>query len=172
MKAHRGGLLPYSGADFEDAELDRVEVGRRPLGASHADMFDRVHKHIGGAVQEEAELVCRESMAGGPVGVQEGLVILDEPFRSSASTVDLLIQKPGRSVPNVRDHKTRVGLSLRNLGLVDDLARTAPAIGLIIEACKEPHRLFGLLRQGGCLLHQRCAERFELLVDRLSENER
>ena len=36
-------------------------------------MFDRVHKHIGGAVQEEAELVCRESMAGGPVGVQEVL---------------------------------------------------------------------------------------------------
>ena len=68
--------------------------------------------------------------------------------------------------------KRGVGLSLRNLGLVDDLARTAPAIGLIIEACKEPHRLFGLLRQGGCLLHQRCAERFELLVDRLSENER
>ncbi len=73
MKANPGGLLPHSGADFEDAELDRIEVGRRPLGASHTDMFDRVHKHVGGAVQEETELIRWKAMAGRPVGVQEVL---------------------------------------------------------------------------------------------------
>ena len=42
--------LPHSGADFEDAELNRVEVRLRPLGAVHADMFDRVQQHVCGAV--------------------------------------------------------------------------------------------------------------------------
>ena len=73
MKADLGGLLPHSGADFEDAELDRIEVGRRPLGALHTDMFDRVQQHVGGAVQEETELVGWKAMAGRPVGVQKVL---------------------------------------------------------------------------------------------------
>ena len=49
--------------------------------------------------------------------------------------------------------------------------RAAPATGLIIELCKEPNRLFALLRQDRRLLHQRCAECVELRVDRLSQNE-
>ena len=73
MKAHLGGLLPHSGANFEDTELDRVEVGLRPLGALHADVFDGVQQHVGDAVQEEAEPIGCKTMAGGAVGVQEGL---------------------------------------------------------------------------------------------------
>ena len=32
MKAHLGDLLPYSGADFEEAQLDGVEVGLGSVG--------------------------------------------------------------------------------------------------------------------------------------------
>ncbi len=98
-------------------------------------------------------------------------MILDEAFHASAGAVDFLVKKLGRSIADVRNDKTRVGLSLRDLRLVDDDARTAPATGLIVEAGKQPHRLFGLLGQGSRLLHQRCAECFELLVIRLSQNE-
>ena len=80
VKANLGGLLAHSGADFEHTKLNRVEVGCRPLSAAHTDLLNRVQKHVGGAVQEEAKLICGEAMAGGPVGVQVGLVILDEAF--------------------------------------------------------------------------------------------
>ena len=80
MKANAGGLLSHSGADFEHTELDRIEVGSRPWRTAHADLLDRVQEHVGRAVQEEAKLVCRESVAGGAVGLQVGLVILDEAF--------------------------------------------------------------------------------------------
>ena len=43
-------------------------------------------------MQEEAKLVGRESVAGGAVGLQVGLVILDEAFRPPTSAVDLLAQ--------------------------------------------------------------------------------
>ena len=125
-------------------------------------------------MQEETENAWLgwKAMAGRhPVGVQEGLVILDEAFHASAGAVDFLVKKLGRSIADVRNDKTRVGLSLRDLRLVDDDARTTPATGPIVETGKEPHRLFGLLGQGSRLLHQRCAECFELLVIRLSQNE-
>ena len=122
-------------------------------------------------MQEETELIRWKAMAGRPVGVQEGFVILDEAFHASAGAVDFLVKKLGRSIADVRNDKTRVGLSLRDLRLVDDDARTTPATGPIVETGKEPHRLFGLLGQGSRLLHQRCAECFELLVIRLSQNE-
>ena len=64
MKTDLGGLLPHAGADFEHPELDRVKVGRRPLGAAHANLLDRVQQHVGRAVQEEAKLVGREAVAG------------------------------------------------------------------------------------------------------------
>ena len=75
MKAHLGGLLTHSGTDLEEAQLDGVEIGSGPLGASQAAVFDRVQQHVGDAVQEQPELVGPEAMAGGAVGVQEGLVI-------------------------------------------------------------------------------------------------
>ena len=80
-------------------------------------MFDRVQQHVGGAVQEETELIGWKAMAGRPVGVQEGLVILDEAFHASAGAVDFLVKKLGRSIADVRNDKTRVGLSLRDLRL-------------------------------------------------------
>ena len=93
VESNLGGLLSNPRADFQQAKLDRVEVGPGPLRASHADVFERVQKHVGGAVQKEPELVGHEAMAGGAVRVQEGLVILDEAFHASAPTVALLIQK-------------------------------------------------------------------------------
>ncbi len=48
--------------------------------------------------------------------MQEGLVILDESFRPSAGTIDLLIQKLGGSVRGVGGHKAGIGFALDNLG--------------------------------------------------------
>lgn len=103
--------------------------------------------------------------------MEVGLVVLDKAFHPTASTVDLLIQESRRSVPDAGDHKTWVGLSFYDLSLVDDLARAAPAPGLIIEGGEKPHRFPCLLSLGSSLRHQGFAEGLELLVNRLSQNE-
>ena len=148
MEAHFGGLLTHSGTDLQEAQLDGVEIGPGPLGASQAAVFDRVQQHVGDAVQEPPELVGGKAMAGGAVGVQEGLVIFDEAFHASAGTVEFLVQKLGRAVADIGDHEARVGLALGDLGFIDDAPLPAPAAGLIVEAGEQPHRLFGLLHQG------------------------
>ena len=171
VKAHLGGLLPHSGADFEDTQLDRVEVGLVPLCASHAAVFDLVQQHVGEAVQEESELVGAKTMAGGTVGVQEGLVVFDEAFHASAGTVEFFVQKAVRTIADVGDHKPRVGFALSDLCFVDDATLTTPAPGPVVEVREQPHRLFRLLCQRFGLVHQRRPEPLERLVGRLSENE-
>ena len=98
-------------------------------------------------------------------------MILDEAFRPPTSAVDLLIQKLGSAVADIGHHEARVGFALCDLGLVDNLARSGPALGLILEAVKKPHRFIALLGQRRRQLHQRFAECLELVVERLSQNE-
>ena len=157
MKTNAPRPLAHPRPDLEHTKPDRVEDGRRPGRALQADLLEGVHEHVGGAVQKKTELVGRESMAGGAVRMQEGLVILDESFRASACTIDLLIQKLGGSIRDGGGHKARIGFALGNLGLVEDALRVLPALGLVVETGKEPHRLlFGaFLRLSQRLLHQR-----------------
>ena len=67
MESNPGSLFSDASTDLEDSQLDRVEVGLRPPGASHAGVLQGVEQHVGDAVQEEPELVCLKSMTGGPV---------------------------------------------------------------------------------------------------------
>ena len=166
--------LAHPRSDFEQAKPDRVEGGRRPARALQADLLQGVHEHVGGAVQKKTELIGREAMAGGAVRMQEGLVILDESFRPSARTIDLLIQKLGGSIRDVGGDKARIGLALGNLGLVEDALRALPALGLVVETGKEPHRLlFGaLLGLSQRLLHQRRPEFVQLGVGSLAQDKR
>lgn len=160
VKTNARRPLAYPRPDFKHAKPDRVEGGRRPARALQADVLQGVQEHVGGAVQKQTELIGREAMAGGAVRMQEGLVILDESFRPSACTIDLLIQKLGGSIRDVGGHKARIGFALGNFGFVEDALRALPALGLVVETGKEPYRLLfvALFRLRPRLLHQRRPE--------------
>ena len=83
--------------------------------------------------------------------MQEGLVVLNETFHSSAGTVDLLVEKLGCPVPYCSYDIARVGLAVRDLGFVDDPAWVSPGAGLIIETGKETNG-FSRLSSPGPLL--------------------
>jgi len=104
--------------------------------------------------------------------VQEGLVVLNETFHPSAGTVDLLVKKLGCPISYCSYDKARVGLAVRDLGLVDDPAWASPGAGLILETGEETNGFTRLLRQGHSLIHQGLADPFELLVSGLAQNER
>mgnify|MGYP001229135844 CR=1 FL=1 len=134
-------------------------------------MLERVQKDVGCTVQEEPELVCGKSVTGGPVGVEEGLVVLNETFHPSAGTVDLLVEKLGCSIPYGGYDKARVGPTLRDLGLIDDQTWVSPGAGLILETGEETNGFSRLVCQGYCFSHQGLADLFELLVSGLSQSE-
>ena len=81
-------------------------------------------------MQKEAELVCLEAIAGCPVRVKIRFVVLDKSFHPATGTVDFLVKKLGRSVLDVGDYKTWIGLSFGDFGFVDHLAWTGPRTGL------------------------------------------
>jgi hypothetical protein len=56
-----------SGPDFEETVLQSVILSLGPLGPLEAFLGQGMEEHIGGAVQEESELVGLEAVAGGSV---------------------------------------------------------------------------------------------------------
>ena len=84
MERDFGFQFTNAPGDFQDAVLQRIKLGVRPRSAAQPDMGQGVHQHIGGAVEKEPEVIGLEGVARGAIGMQKGLVILDEVFHPAA----------------------------------------------------------------------------------------
>ena len=81
MDADADGLLHYPAADLEQALAEGGELGpveRRP--ARHG-IREREHEPVGGGMQHQPKLIGQRALAGGPVGGELDLVLLDEVWR-------------------------------------------------------------------------------------------
>ena len=57
VESDHGCLFSNACTDFQDAQLYGIEVGYDPGGAFHSRCLEGVQEHVGGAVQEDPELV-------------------------------------------------------------------------------------------------------------------
>ena len=90
--ADAGGPLDDAGADLEQVLPEGCELGpgeRHPAGRGIAQ---GEHQPVGRGVQDEAELVGERALAGGPVGGELDLVLLDKVLGLSAGAVQAFVE--------------------------------------------------------------------------------
>ena len=89
-------------------------------------------------MQDEAELVGERALAGGPVGGELDLVLLDQVFRLSARAVQGLVEMAGLAGEGGND-VARVEAARGRLQPGDDPAFPAPGAGGVGEGGEAPH---------------------------------
>ncbi len=71
---------PAQAGDLQEAILQRIILGVRPLGAAQSHFSQGLQQDIGGAVEKEPEVIGLEGVTRGAIGMEKGLVILDKAF--------------------------------------------------------------------------------------------
>jgi len=104
---------------------------------------EREHQPVGGGVEDQPELVGGRALAGGAVGGELDLVLLDEGLGLAAGAVDPFVEMAGLAGER-SDYVARVEAARRRLEPGDDAAFAVPRAGGVIEAGEAAH----LLRAG------------------------
>jgi len=146
--------LPNPSPDLENLKSDRVKLRPRPSGALEMTAAQGLSQDVGHRVQEQAELIGLEPMAGGPVGAKMGLMVLDQKLHRSPLAVELLVDDPRSQSREIRDYETRVGSEGVMLGFDDDPRLFVPAPGSIGELAEVADRGSLLQEAPLGLLHQ------------------
>jgi hypothetical protein len=85
--------LNDSGSDFQEFQPDACKGRRGKTGAFEQVRAERMQQDIGRRMQEQAEPVGKEAVAGGTVALGIGLVLLDVEFVIAASAVDQFVKR-------------------------------------------------------------------------------
>ena len=80
MELDPGFQLTNAPGDFQETVLQGIELCVRPLRAAQPGLCQGVYQDIGGAVEKETEVIGLEDVTRGAIGMEKGLVILDEVF--------------------------------------------------------------------------------------------
>ena len=138
VDAHAGGLLHHPGADLEQSSADGGELGPGEVHPARHRIAEREHKPVGGGVEDQAELVGERALAGGAVGGELGLVLLDEVLGLSAGAIHPFVEM-ARLAGERGDDVARVEAAGRRLEPGNDPARAVPRSGGVIEAGEAAH---------------------------------
>ena len=95
MDADAGGLFDDAGADLEQAPADGGELGPVERHPARHRIAEREHQPVGGGVEHKPELVGGRALAGGAVGGELDLVLLDEALGLAAGAVDPFVEMAG-----------------------------------------------------------------------------
>lgn len=153
--------LPNPGANLQNLQTDRIELGPRPRRPLKVTQPQGMQKHIGHGMKEEPELIGLEPVAGSPVGEKVSLMVFDHQFHPPAVAVNHLVNDAARPALQVRHHEPEVHSQGVVFGLDDDPARFLPACRSVGKLPEEADRLalesvapFGFFHQRGRLLAQ------------------
>jgi hypothetical protein len=119
-----------AGADFQEAETDRIELSAGKLCRRQKGGTECMHENVGGTVEEKAKLIGLELVTTGAIRLEVSLMLLDHQFDGASGTVDLFVQQFGAS-GDIGDHVPWIDTAARGLGPEDDPARVTPSPGRI-----------------------------------------
>ena len=118
-EANAAGISHNHGADLEQTQADRADLGTGQLGTGQTDGAQSLHQHIGQGRQEQAKLVRPPQVATGAIGEQAELTFLDAVLHLATSAVAALIEFLGR-IAQRGDDEARIGALSVVFGLDDD----------------------------------------------------
>ena len=84
MKFDFSFQLTNAPGDFQETNLQGIELCAGPLRAAQPDMRQGMHQDVGGAVEKETEVIGLEGVTRGAIRIEKGLVVLDEVFHPAA----------------------------------------------------------------------------------------
>ena len=87
MELDPGFQLTNAPGDYQESNLQGIELCVRPTCAAQSDSSQGMHQDIGGAVEKETEVIGLERVTRGAIGMEKGLVILDEVFHPPACAI-------------------------------------------------------------------------------------
>ena len=91
-----GGGLAHAGGQLDQAQLQRGEAGALQPAGRRDGVAQEPQQPVGPGVQDQPQLVGIGAGAGGAVGVELRLVLLDPVLGLSALAVDELVEPLGR----------------------------------------------------------------------------
>lgn len=148
------GLLFVDGHGREDDSLaEGPHRASLQQGASGHVVSEGVHDDVGCAVEEEAELVGRELVAGHPVGHEPFLELPYPEFAVASVAVHDRVLFPGCPVHDVGYDEADVVTQRADFDLYDDELLILPGLGFVEEGVELPDFLAGLLVVRLGLLH-------------------
>ena len=92
MDADAGGLLDHPGADLEKFLPEGGELAPGERHPARHRVAKREHQPVGGGVEDQPELVGKRALAGGAVGGELDLVLLDQVLGLAVRTVGPFIE--------------------------------------------------------------------------------
>ena len=95
MDADARGLLDHAGADLEQAVAEGCELGPVERHPARHGIAEREHQPVGRGVEDQPELVGGRALAGGAVGGELDLVLLDKVLGLAAGAVDPFVEMAG-----------------------------------------------------------------------------
>lgn len=137
MDLDSGFELTHEGGNLEELDPDSVDRGVGQLRPLEQVGAQGMEKDIGGGMQEEAELIGLEAMAGGTIRLEVEFVLLDTELVLTAGTVDVAIEDGGVGFFHVGDHKAYVSTLLPHFYLGHNPAGCDPLVGLIIKRVEQ-----------------------------------
>ena len=126
MDADAGAFLDHLGADLDEALPEGGEIGPGERDAARHGIAQGEHQPVGNGVQDEAELVGDQALAGRPVRVELDLVLLDQVLDLAAGAVEPFEEMAGLSAERGDDvsrvEAARTCLHLGGVGELDEAA--------------------------------------------------
>ena len=80
MERDFGFQFTHASGDLQDAILQWFNLCLRPRCAAQSPFSQGLQQDLGGAVEKEAEVIGFKGVTRGAIGMEIGLVILDEAF--------------------------------------------------------------------------------------------
>jgi len=132
------GFLDDAGADLEQAQPERCELGlgQRPDGGN--GIANAEYQPIGAGVQNQPDLIGDRALARGAVRGELRLVHLDQVLGLASGTVDVLVEVAGISGER-GDDVAGVKAARGGFQAGDDTALALPRFGAVGEAGKGAH---------------------------------
>ena len=140
MQPNTSPELTHPSPDLEHLQPNRVELRAGPRRGPKMTGPQAVHQDIGHRMEEEAELIGLEPMAGGPVGAEMGFMVLDQKLHHAPVAVESLVDDARGQRSEIRHDEPCVRSEGAVLGLDHDPLLRGPAPGSIAELPELPDR--------------------------------
>lgn len=122
------------------------------LRSAKPDSADRLQEHVGGAGEQQAELIGPPALATGAVGKKSALLFLDAIFHLPTGAGDLVVNRLGVAF-QARDDKARIGSLDTVFGFGNDPPRAISCAGRVVQSAEEPMRFMRAFKLVGHCLH-------------------
>ena len=160
MEADAPCVAGDHGADLQELEADGGALGAGVLAALEPQAPDCVHQSVGEAGEQQAELVGPPAVAGGAVGEELELLLLDAVLHLAAGAVEMVVEITALA-REVGHHEARVGALGAVLETRDHAAHAVPGLGAVDEFGEAAllhaaalEQVSGLRHLGFCQAHQ------------------